>query len=92
MSLVRDIEQKIRRIEGFAVRFLHEDGRDLRGDRANIRQYPFERAAGDDATVEWWKGHRFRPYYPLLRVEVKFRNGEAAPGNTKLATVRCSYR
>jgi hypothetical protein len=87
----KNVEKKIWDIEGFAVRIMHSDGRDMRGDRGGIPQYAYERCARNDMTVEGWKNQRFKPSYPGLEVEILDASGETAPGQTKLGTVRDTY-
>lgn len=92
MSSVANVERKIRRVEGFRVRILHLTGADVRGDRLGLPQYHYHRAAENDFTVETWKSLRFRPSYPGFEVDVMDRRGNSMQGNTKLDTVRASYK
>ena len=92
MSTVANVERKIRRVEGFRARFLHLHGADVRGDRMGLPQYGYHRAAENDITVENWKATRFRPSYPGFDVDVVDRRGNSVKGNTKLSTVRETYR
>jgi hypothetical protein len=92
MSSVANVERKIRRIEGFRVRILHLSRADVRGDRAGLPQYGYHRAAENDITVESWKAQRFRPSYPGFEVDVVDVRGNSVQGNTKLETVRATYR
>ena len=91
MSSVANIERKIRRVEGFAVRVLHLRGADVRGDREGMPSYSYHRAADNDITVENWKATRFRPSYPGFEVDVVDARGNSVQGNTKLGTVRDTY-
>ena len=92
MSSVANVERKIKRVEGFRVRILHLSRADVRGDRAGLPQYGYHRAAENDITVESWKTHRFRPSYPGFEVDVVDVRGNSVQGNTKLETVRDTYR
>lgn len=92
MPKIENVERKIREIEGFAVRFLYLDGTDVRGDKTGLPQYPFERAAADNITVEAWKRSRFRSVYPGYEVDVVDRHRTSVQGNTRLITVRRSYQ
>jgi hypothetical protein len=92
MTSVARVERKIRRVEGFAVRILHLNGADVRGDKAGLPQYGYHRAAEKDITVNTWKLKRFQPSYPGFRVDVVDARGNSVQGNTKLDTVRASYR
>jgi hypothetical protein len=92
MATVRQLEGRIERIEGFRVRLLHPGGRDVRGDRANLPQYGYERAASDGANVRRWKDVRFTPSYSGWDVEVLESDGNPAHGRTLLSTVRATYR
>ena len=92
MSTVANVERKIRRVEGFRVRILHLHGADVRGDRMGLPQYSYHRAAENVMTVERWKATRFRLSYPGFEVDVVDRRGNSVKGNTKLSTVRETYR
>lgn len=91
MPKIKNVERKIWEVEGFAVRFLYRDGTDVRGDKTGLPQYPYERAAGSDITVEAWKQARFRQTYRGYDVDVVDGYNGSVQGNTKLATVRRSY-
>ena len=91
MSTVANVERKIRRVEGFAVRILHLRGADVRGDRTGLPQYGYHRAADNDFTVEQWKARRFRSSYPGFEVDVIDRRKNSVQGNMKLGTVRETY-
>ena len=92
MPKIENVERRIRKIEGFRVRFLYEkDRKDVRGDKIVSRGYPYEHAASHDITVEAWKTNRFRQIYPGYDVDVLDRYNSSVQGNTKLATVRHSY-
>jgi len=92
MSSIANVERKIKRIEGFRVRILHLSGTDVRGDREGLPQYAYHRAAENDITAETWKALRFRPSYPGFEVDVMDARRNSVQGNTKLGTVRESYR
>lgn len=91
MPLVKNVEKRIWDIEGFDIILRGSDGHDVRGDRRGLPQYPYDRAAKNDMTVEAWKATRFRPTYPGFDVDVVNADGQSVPGNTKLATVRDTY-
>jgi hypothetical protein len=91
MPLVKNVEKRIWDVEQFDVIIRHGDGRDMRGDRNGIPMYPFDRMAKNSMTVASWKEHRFQPTYPGLSVDVLYGDGETAPGNTLLSSVRDSY-
>jgi hypothetical protein len=92
VSQVDRVERKIRRVEGFAVRILWPSLRDVRSDKEGVPNYTFERAAKDDFTVAAWKHQRFYPSYPGYEVEVLNGRDKVVAGNTKLGTVRKTYR
>ena len=92
MSSIANVERKIKRVEGFRVRILHLSGADVRGDREGLPQYNYHRAADNDITVETWKETRFRPSFPGFEVDVVDARGHSVQGNTKLGTVRESYK
>ena len=91
MSKIKNVEQRIWNVEGFAAHFLYLDGKDVRGDKTGLPPYPYERAAADDITVEAWKQHRFRQVYPGYDVRVVDAYNTPVQGNTKLSTLRHSY-
>ena len=93
MPKIENVERRIKKIEGFRVRFLYEkDRKDVRGDKIVSHGYPYEHAASNDMTVEAWKKIRFRQVFPGYDVDVVDRRHTSVQGNTKLATVRHSYR
>ncbi|MDH3688704.1 MAG: hypothetical protein OEU36_04390 [Gammaproteobacteria bacterium] len=92
MSTIGNVERKIRRIEHFEVRFLYLDGTDVRSDKEQLPQYPFEIAASGDITVEAWKQGRFRQAYPGYEVKVLDARRTPVQGNTRLSTVRDTYQ
>lgn len=91
MPRVMSVEKRIWDVEGFAVRVLHLDGKDVRGDRMGMPQYPYTSPAKNDLSVENWKEGRFRQAYPGFRVEVLDCDGTSTHGNTRLGTVRDTY-
>jgi Uma2 family endonuclease len=92
MPTIGSIERRIQRIEGFKVRLRYPDGRNIRSDQQDFRHnYNYERAASDDITVSQWSRSRFQNVYPGFIVEVLFRDGQIANGNTKLSSVRATY-
>jgi hypothetical protein len=88
---VERIERSIRKVEGFDVRLLHPNGRDVRGDKQGLPPYPYLRAAKDGITVAQWRDTRFNASYPGYSVLVVDADGNRAHGGTQLATVRASY-
>ena len=93
MPTVRQVERQIKAQEGFDVRFLHLDGRDVRGDLDRIPAYRgrYQRMAFNAASVTDWIENRFRPHYPGFGVAVLKADGSTAHGNYRLSTVRDSY-
>jgi hypothetical protein len=91
MPLVKNVEKRIWDLEGFDVVIRGSDGHNVRGDRRGLPQYPYDRAAKNEITVEAWKATRFRPTYPGFDVDVLNAASETVAGNTKLATVRDTY-
>jgi hypothetical protein len=78
-------------MEGFAVRILWPDGRDVRGDKAGMPMYPYDRAAKNSTNVHAWREHRFLQAFPGFVVEVLDADGAAVHGNTRLSSVRDTY-
>lgn len=91
MSTVRTIEKTILKVEGFAVRMRHLNGRDLRSDRTKLPSYPYRRAMKNSANVRKWKDARFATRFPGFDIDVLASNGRSAHGRTLLATVRDTY-
>jgi hypothetical protein len=91
MASVRTVEKTISRVEGFAVRMRHLNGRDVRSDRTNLPPYPFRRAMKSSAHVGKWKSDRFATRYPGFDVDVVAPDGRAVHGRTLLSTVRDMY-
>jgi hypothetical protein len=92
MALVKNVEKRIWDIEQFDVVIRHADGRDMRGDKTGLPQYPpYERTANNSWTVSDWKGKRFLPTFPGFDVDVLDGTGQAVAGQTHLSTVRDSY-
>ena len=91
MPKVMRVEKQIWDVEGFAVVFLYEDGRDVRGDRLGLPGYSFQNAAKNSMSVADWKAKRFRSHYPGFDVAVLAGDGSRVHGGSLLATVRDSY-
>lgn len=91
MPLVKNVEKKIWDIEGFDVTIKHPNGGDVRGDKAGIPQYDFERKMKNDCTVNDWKQNRFLKSYPGFDVDVLDATGLPTTGQKKLSTVRDTY-
>jgi hypothetical protein len=94
MPSVKTVERQIGNLEGFDVRFLHGDGRDVRSDLGGVPSYSasFERAAKDSMTVSDWKTGRFRAAYAGYDCEVLDASGKPVHGASLLSSVRATYR
>lgn len=94
MPSVKTVERQIGNLEGFDVRLLHRDGRDVRSDMDGLPGYSarFERAAKDSMTVADWKDGRFRTVYPGYDCEVLDADGKPVHGTSLLSSVRATYR
>jgi len=97
MPTVEHVEDRIAKIEGFRVRFVRPADssrrKDVRGDKRDMPQYDeYVNAAADKWTVATWIAKRFKPSYPGYDVEVLDASDHPVPGNTRLATVRDSYK
>jgi hypothetical protein len=90
MAKIKAVEKRMWDVEGFDVVFC-QNGKDVRGDRQGIPQYPYVRAAKDHMTVSDWRDARFLPNYPGFNVEVLDGDGNHAHGLMKLENVRDSY-
>ena len=92
MPLLKTVQRRIHKIEGFAVRFRYRrDRRDVRDDRRGIRQYAFERMAKNSWRVAGWKRNRFERTFPEFQVDVLSADGSVADGRSLLSTVRDTY-
>src|SRR5205807_7864194 len=91
MSRIKNVEKRIWDVEGFAVRILWPDGRDVRGDKAGMPMYPYDRAAKNSTNVAAWREQRFHRAFPGFDVEVLDADGLPVHGNTLLSSVRDSY-
>lgn len=93
MPQVKTVEAKILSLEGFAVKILNAAGADVRSDKQLPAQFDqhTNRAAGT-MTVAGWRRVRFSPQFPGFSAAVVLRNGDPAPGQMRLATVRESYK
>ncbi len=91
MPMVKNVEKKIWDIEGFEVKILSSQGKNLRGDKRDLPQYAYVRKISGESTVNDWKQNRFYISYPGLDVEVLDVVGISVAGNTKLKNVRKTY-
>ena len=93
MPKLRNVQNRIRATEGFRVKFRYWGGKDVRDDLTGMPLYPrYEKMALNDMTVAYWKTKRFYPAYPGYDVDVLDADGNPCAGNTKLRTVRGTYR
>jgi hypothetical protein len=93
MPQVKSVEAKVRSLEGFDIRILTQDGADVRSDRQLPTQFDgYTNRAPGTMTVAGWRRVRFSPQFPGFYVAVSLGNGEDAPGQMQLATVRDSYK
>ena len=78
--------------EGFEIEVWHQ-GRRLKNLRRNgvLGPYPYARKARDGWTVDRWRQDHFVATYPGYSCDVLMGNGQIAPGQTLLRTVRESY-
>jgi hypothetical protein len=90
MPTVKNVEKKIRDIEGFKVK-IKKDGKNVRDDKKLTNQYYFENKLKGHQTVADWKEKRFNKVYEGYDVDVILANGDVAKGNMTLTTVRDSY-
>jgi hypothetical protein len=89
---VKALERKIANLEGFEITIRHLDGKDVNSLKEGMPTYPYSNAARNDFTVGQWREQRFQANYPGFKVGVFLSDGVEAPGNTKLGTVRDTYR
>lgn len=86
-----NVEKKIRNVEEFEVIIRDSNGKDLRGDKKDLAQYPYDNRLSGDKTVSHWINKRFKKNYPGLDVSVLDGDGCIVAGQTKLSNVRDSY-
>jgi hypothetical protein len=92
VAKVKNVEKKIWDVEGFDVRF-RQNGKDVRGDKENIPQYPGKRKSKGDMTVSEWKTKKFSAIYPGYEVAVYDGNGNIVrSGQLKLENLRLTYQ
>lgn len=88
---VREVEARISAIEGFNVRMLYYNGRDVRGDLDIAYCYTFKRCAPNRFTVDAWVRGRARYTHPGLYFQVLDERGMPVAGNTRLKNLRARY-
>lgn len=92
MATIKQVEKRVFDVEGFSVRIRHgRDSRDVRSDKAMVKQYGFRRALKHSKSVKDWRDGRFARAYPGFVVDVLDSHGRIAHGRTLLSTVRDSY-
>lgn len=90
MAKIKNVEKRIWDVEGFAVQFLF-NGKDVRGDKEDIPQYPAQRKSKGDMTVNDWK-NKFKTFYPGFDVRIIDGNGNVVrAGQLKLENLRATY-
>ena len=93
MASVERVEKSIQKVERFRVSILYSTpgpakGRNVRGDRTNVRTYPYQRAAPGNWTVNEWIEKRFEAGYPGFSVEVLNDAGAVVSNRKRLRTLR----
>ena len=93
MATIERVEKSIQKVERFRVHILYSTpgpakGRNVRGDRTNVKTYRYERAAPGDWTVNEWIEKRFEAEYPGFSVEVLDDAGAVVSARTRLRRVR----
>ena len=92
MATIEQVEQRVFEVEGFRIRIKHDrDGRDVRSDKAHVKQYPYRRALKHSLHVKAWRDGRFALAYPGYEVDVLDADDRVAHGGTLLGTVRDGY-
>lgn len=92
MLTTKQLEQAIRDVEGFRVRFLHPDGRKVRSDLGGWAEYGYDKAAAPRTTVAKWIELRVAHRFGEFEVEVLDCEGSPIHRRTLLGNVRKSYR
>jgi hypothetical protein len=92
MSTIGAVQRRIKKVEGFEVRFKYPHNRkDVYDNKIGLPQYPYTVMARNVWNVTGWKNQRFKPNYPGFDVVAYFKDGTACNGNCRLANIRDSY-
>jgi hypothetical protein len=89
---IKNFQRQVERLEGFEVRVLHPDGRDVRDDMRIDVTYPYSRAAPGHITVAQWRRRRANTTLAGFSVEVLSPVGKPLHGGHLLESVRAMYR
>ena len=89
MPQVKNVEKKIWHLEGFDVA-ITQNGKDVRGDKSNFKQWDGQRQTRNDSTVADFV-KKFENKYPGYSVNVLHPNGNVAHGSKKLGNLRDEY-
>jgi len=89
---IKTFQRQVRRLEGFEVRVLHRDGRDVRDDMRIEVDYPYSRAAADNITVAEWRRRRAGTTLAGFDIAVLGPLGTPMHGGHLLESVRAMYR
>jgi hypothetical protein len=86
---VKQVTKQIEMAEKFPVAFVHDSGRRVRSDRANMIPYGFKKAI-QNMTIASWKKQRIDMLYEGLEFHVAVLNpdGDEYGDRTMLNTVR----
>lgn len=87
MTSIRQIQNKIKTVEGFDLRLFHTNGRDARDDKKINGDYAFERAAKGNFTVNQYLRRRLGSL-PAGLVPIIMANGHPVHGRTLLKNLR----
>ena len=90
MPKVKNIENKVKKIEGFSIDIIDKDGKNVRDDTVLPKQYEAQKMTRNSMTVAGWKA-KFQRQFPGYDVIVYKEGGNKASGQTKLFTVRDTY-
>ncbi len=74
MPILRNVEAKIKLIEGIEVHFI-KNGANVRSDLTDIPTYPYSVAAPGSWTVSEWVRNRFHKTYPGFDAKVCAKMG-----------------
>ena len=89
---VKDIEKKIRAVEGFDVTMRDSKGKNLNSLMYLPKQYsPYKNMAKNSWTVEQWRKNRFEQCFPGFKVDVKDKDGKVKMKTAKLANIRDTF-
>ena len=88
MANVKQIKNRVKKIEGFDVLLLNENRRSFRSDKILDFNYNYKKAASSATTARQWINRRIPNWVDAAILD---GDGNVVHGKTHLGTVRRSY-